>query len=86
MAGGLLGSLEEDTRCQLDEDGVPVKRYQREYYYVCEGNKLAQTRLSFKRVTKLDKENADSLSTSTVGQSRDDTNKDEVYQMKSYDR
>ena len=27
--------------------GLPVKRYQREYYYECEGNKMIQTRLAF---------------------------------------
>ena len=58
--------------------GVPVKRYQREYYYECVGKKLAQTRLSFPRVTNIDFEDADSdsTSTSTEGQNRNNTNKE----------
>ena len=76
MAGGPQGNSEEVTRCHVEGGGVPVKRYQREYYYVCEGDQLAQTRLSFKRVASSDTRSADSnlslnstlISTSKEGQ------------------
>ena len=52
--------------------GKPVKRYQREYYYECEGVKLSQTKLSFKKMTASEVSNIDAtttfFSTSKVGQ------------------
>ena len=60
--------------------GVPVKRYQRDYYYTCDpvrggrGRGLIQTRLSFKRVTESPlAEDANLFKTSTEGQNRNCT-------------
>ena len=60
--------------------GVPVKRYQREYYYVCDpvrggrGRRLIQTRLSFKKMTiNPVADDANLFETSTEGQNRNCT-------------
>ena len=61
--------------------GVPVKKYQRDYYYDCEpgrgrAGRLLQTRLSFVKMTPKNPETDDAtvLNTSTVGQDGDSTN------------
>ena len=76
MVGGQLRSSEVVSKCQ-GRGGAPVKRYQREYYYVCEEGKLAQTRLSFSTVTKTDAEGDNStisFNTSAEGQNGNSTN------------
>ena len=73
---GAVRKFRGGYKMSIGRGGVPVKRYQRHYYYECQTGKLAQTRLAFDRVANIGTDDAVNTSTSTEGQNEADTNKD----------
>ena len=75
---GAVRKFRGGHKMTVGRGGIPVKRYQREYYYERVGKKLAQSRLSFQRVTNLNFEGAesDSTSASKEGQNGNNTSKE----------